>query len=72
MPRRRLKVKRHESISKEKIKSLVVQEIDIEEARKDLLEAEFILTEYKPVLQVNLKSSLKDENRSAPWYFTHT
>ncbi len=71
MPKRRLKAKKQELLSKNKIKSFVVEEVNVEEARKDLLEAEFILTEYKPALQMHPKSRVEDEDQSAPWYFTH-
>jgi hypothetical protein len=76
MTGRRFKGKRQESLSKSEGKgksmSTVAEEVNFGEAKKDLLESEFMLAEHKPVLHMHPRHAVRDENQSDSWYFTHT
>ena len=72
MTRKNLKSVREKPLFKnDKNKSIVAEEINLEEAKKSLLKEEYTFCESGPTQQMNSRLTIRDEDLSGPWYFTH-
>lgn len=50
---------------------VVVEEVSFGEEEKNLIRAEFMFLESKPAQQLRSGLTIRDEDSSDPWYFTH-
>lgn len=72
MTRRNLKgVREKPLLKKGKNISGIAEEIDLREARKNLIKAEYPFYESKLAQQMHSELIIKDGDQSGPWYFTH-
>jgi hypothetical protein len=72
MTRKNLRGIREKSLLKnDKNKSIVAEEISLEEAKKNLIRADFTFHESKTAQQMHSTLIIRDEDFSGPWYFIH-
>jgi hypothetical protein len=72
MTRKNLKSFREKPLLKnDKNKSIVAEEINLEEAKKSLIKEEYTLYESKFTERMHSRPIIRDDGSSDPWYFTH-